>query len=836
MTSLNGFRVRNSYEGSEFQTLYENLIISKSPELTDEKKIKLLKWALFFVNETDDGIRRLGYRIIVRYSNAFKDYIPLYDIALNKGFIPVSKFIENYYLTKEQKEQIGQSFFKSFLSSYTDIFKDGDKYLSEGQKALIDFSRQNVDSLIVAPTSYGKSEMMISKVVENLGKRVCIIVPSKALLSQTKRRLLDNHQIASEAKRVITHPEMYRPEDKTFIAVFTQERLLRLMQKDSGFFLDVLLIDEAHNLLEKGERGDLLLQALLISKHRNSNIELKFYTPFIATAESLETPYASYSLTSQHVREYIKMERYFIYDARDTKRFTFYDQFIDKHIDIDSQATDEFDFIQKHKAVKNIVYLNKPRDVEDVAVKLSERFTTISFSDGAEADFKQAYQAIADFLHPDYKLLSCLKRGVIYHHGKIPEIIRLYIEDVYSKHPAVSCIVTSSTLLEGVNIPAEKMFLLSTKRGRSLLTRSAFKNLTGRICRFREIFSETAGHLRMLEPEIYVVNGNHASKGSNPYKFLNTRAKIQPVEKDVDLVENILLKSNPSIEDRPKVQTALEYIENIEKGVIEDERYDIRYVNTDIAKSCFKNNIHEFDIHRHEKILNKNLQAVSRHGKLSEPKALLDTVAKIFINNIEHFKQEDEFTRLKHEPTRNFYSLILSWKMKGAPYKEMISSFLRYWEEKQEKARSPDDHHIFVGHSWGEEKRSEEDHVPQYMDLRKKKSSQRINIAIIRIKEEQDFLEYKLMKFIEVLNDLELLDSSFYDHIRYGSSDRKVICLLKNGISMELAKCLLSGKYNQYFSIDLATDTVRIQRSAIEAMELENENKILVFELGFHAT
>lgn len=118
------------------------------------------------------------------------------------------------------------------------------------------------DYLIVAPTSYGKSEMIISKVVSNLDKRVCIIVPSKALLSQTKRRLLDNEVVATTAKRIITHPEMYRAEDETFVATLTQERLLRLMQTHPDFSIDVLLVDEAHNLLDGEERGSLLLQAI----------------------------------------------------------------------------------------------------------------------------------------------------------------------------------------------------------------------------------------------------------------------------------------------------------------------------------------------------------------------------------------------------------------------------------------------------------------------------------------------------------------------------------------------------------------------------------------------
>ena len=109
----------------------------------------------------------------------------------------------------------------------------------------------------------------------------------------------------------------------------------------------------------------------------------------------------------------------------------------------------------------------------------------------------------------------------------------------------------------------------------------------------------------MLEPEIYVVNGKNASKKSNPETFLSTRAKIQSDEKDEDDVNNLLLKSSPEAEEMEAVRNALEYIENIEEGTIQsaNDDYDIRYVTSDIAKACFRNNIHEFDIHLHEDIV-----------------------------------------------------------------------------------------------------------------------------------------------------------------------------------------------------------------------------------------
>ena len=48
-------------------------------------------------------------------------------------------------------------------------------------KKIIQFS-------VIAPTSYGKSELIISAVKEYAGKRICILTSTKALLIQTKEK------------------------------------------------------------------------------------------------------------------------------------------------------------------------------------------------------------------------------------------------------------------------------------------------------------------------------------------------------------------------------------------------------------------------------------------------------------------------------------------------------------------------------------------------------------------------------------------------------------------------------------------------------------------------
>jgi superfamily II DNA or RNA helicase len=101
-------------------------------------------------------------------------------------------------------------------------------------------------------------------VEDNLDKNICIIVPTKSLLAQTRKRLIENIRIRESQNKIVTHPDMLNDSSGKFIAVLTQERLLRLLQKHTDINFDILLIDEAHNLIENNNREILTIQNLKI--------------------------------------------------------------------------------------------------------------------------------------------------------------------------------------------------------------------------------------------------------------------------------------------------------------------------------------------------------------------------------------------------------------------------------------------------------------------------------------------------------------------------------------------------------------------------------------------
>ena len=597
-----------------FPLVYESFLLEKN--MNRGRYGQMLALATLFINSQDESIKRLGYRIVVIYCNRTKDYKPLYDIAVNSGLIPVAHFIEE----KIMNEQAG-NVFTEINAAFSEHFVIKNIYCSLQQKKLIDFYDKNIDSSlsIVAPTSYGKTDLIVSTVRETLDRNVCVITPTKSLLAQTKMRILKDG--VSRYEKIITHPEMYGGNEKRIIAIMTQERLLRLLRQVSNLKFDYVIIDEAHGLLRDDGRNTLLASVILVLEKRNPNTVFKFLTPFLCDAESIKVRYAGYTLKTYKVDEYIKTEKFYIAELRDSynKRLTLYDQFMNNFYNIKylEGVNSEWEFIKKYADRKNIIYLNKPKDIEDFIDIINKEFV----GDNGKR-IKEACKNMAEYVHPKYRMIQAIQRGAIYHHGAVPEPIRMYVEKLYAEVETINYVVTSSTLLEGVNLPADKMFILDNKKGRGKLNSSDFKNLIGRVCRFSQIFDTKTGNLSKLEPAIYLVAGKYFSSNANVENFISESMYIE--KKVQDKVENVLLEKT-SITDKNKLQydSAKEFVENYEEGIIDN--YHLRKVKTEVGKACFLNNITELDIFENEDYLDTCVREIKSAGKI------VDNTKKLFL-------------------------------------------------------------------------------------------------------------------------------------------------------------------------------------------------------------
>lgn len=808
--SLTLRRIRDSRNlvGTNFRDLYVRLMTSQV--LSDVEHTDVLRFGIFMSRSSDDAVRRLGYRIFLQYGEVQADYEPLRAIAASRDLIPLVEAIDRIYPDAARDTELADAFYSAHASNFLEVQGDREIYRTRGQMELRAFNLRERDAVVIAPTSYGKSEMLIDKVASNIRQRTCVLVPSRALIAQTRSSIIADARVRASRVRVITHPDAYNSEDH-FVAVMTQERLQRLLLDYPDLELDQLLIDEAQNLLSGDSRAIELSQVVLISRSRNIDLAITYYTPFVASPENLQhIDGADVATRSKTVNEHVKVERFIIAEPGSRQRL--YDQFLDEAFELDSVvSTDEIEALLDAGGHRVLVYVNRPADAQALALRVASRRRNVELS----AASTRAIQAIADLIDPRYSLIDAIKHGVMFHHGQVPDSLRLYIEALFrdddsneSRH-----LVTTSTLLEGVNTPADRLVMMTASRGRANLSPAAFKNLVGRVGRFRELFARDRSDLALLQPRIFLIPSSYARRNWNVDSFLKAVANAARTVEDT--VENPLLEGAG---ESAKRHAALEFLDNVEPGAT--NVVGVRRARTAVGLLCFRHGVRDFDIIAVEPILQERVDLLSAAEPADEVSELLDLIVAIFFEGID-LPEGDDLARVRDTSgARRFYSMFLDWRSRNEPFKRMIAHFVSYWSNL-------DDEYVFVGHRWGEVSFGGPRKL--FVQMRSKTRSQLVNLAVVKIKEEQDFVDFRLLKYIEILYSLEMISESLYFRIKYGTDDPYLICLLRNGFSPELARLVGDG-YRAHVLVDLHLNQVAVHPQLPAAMLRDDQNDILAYE------
>lgn len=125
----------------------------------------------------------------------------------------------------------------------------------------------------------------------------------------------------------------------------------------------------------------------------------------------------------------------------------------------------------------NIVYCKSKNDAIQFARDYAETQSVIG-----DKKLSAFAEAIRSDVHKEYYLAELVEKGVAYHIGYLPANIRMQLEDYY-RSGLIKTMFCTSTLLEGVNLPAENLFITSFKKGLSKFSEVDFKNLIGRVGR-----------------------------------------------------------------------------------------------------------------------------------------------------------------------------------------------------------------------------------------------------------------------------------------------------------------------------------------------------------------
>lgn len=314
--------------------------------------------------------------------------------------------------------------------------------------------------ILSAPTSFGKSRVIDGLLTSERYKNVLIVVPTLALIDETRRRL---SKLLGSRYKVVTHVGQ-EPGIKN-VYVLTQERVLEFEELPD---LDLFVIDEFYKLAlnsDDPDRTRLLNHAF----HRLLGSDAQFYLlgpnvggigdrtlsrlPDCIWIDSWDTTVAVDIIPAKKSGAKYKRLRAVAKECED-------------------------------RGEKTLIYCYSPGEAEKVAIQLLEGGIGCAGAGAADAS-----KWIGEKVHPEWRVVRALAGGIGVHHGQMPRALSAYMVDAFESDD-VNFLICTSTMIEGVNTKAKNVVVYDHLQGnRSALDLFTYNNIRGRSGRMRRHIS-----------------------------------------------------------------------------------------------------------------------------------------------------------------------------------------------------------------------------------------------------------------------------------------------------------------------------------------------------------
>jgi superfamily II DNA/RNA helicase len=412
------------------------------------------------------------------------------------------------------------------------------------QRQLWDDLNQSAWVSASAPTAAGKTFLVLqwltNEFISGRAELAVFLAPTRALVGEIERELAE----LSISRGVVDLRVASLPiaeladRSKQTVLIFTQERLhVFLNAVNPRPKIDVLLVDEAHKIGD-GLRGVILQDAIERVLRANSSARVVMLSPLTQNPEVLISDAPTGVRTAVTPSEIPTVSQNLIIveqKPRDPKEWTISLQQGEAKFPIGALTLHARPDGQRKRLsyvalalgkdqTGTLVYANGADEAEKLAWQIYDGL-------GKEADTIQSNQELkdlADFardtVHPEFQLVDLLARGVAFHYGNMPTLLRAEIERLFKKG-SVKFLVCTSTLVEGVNLACRTIVVRGPRKGNSQpMQPHDFWNLAGRAGRWGQDFH---GNIVCVD-----VNQPHLWPGGVP------RKSRYPIVRETDAVIN----------------------------------------------------------------------------------------------------------------------------------------------------------------------------------------------------------------------------------------------------------------------------------------------------------
>lgn len=325
----------------------------------------------------------------------------------------------------------------------------------------------NGESIAVsAPTSFGKSFVIDAFIAIKKPRNVVIIVPTIALADETRRRLFKKF---SDKYKIITTTGTNLAERN--ILILPQERAFAFI--DSLPEIDIFIVDEFYKASTVFEKENDRANSLLIVMARMG-------------AKAKQRYYLAPNIKTLQPNVFTEGMRFICMDFKTVVTMA------SREYRFKKEGENQEDFIKRKLPElidklksKTLVYagsynrINQASDILRKKLEISKSSLLLNFADWLRTNYSS-----------QFRLADLIERGVGVHNGSLHRsLAQIQIKIFEEPEGGIDTILSTSSIIEGVNTQAENVILLSNTNGsRKMFDYFTYRNIIGRAGRMFRYF------------------------------------------------------------------------------------------------------------------------------------------------------------------------------------------------------------------------------------------------------------------------------------------------------------------------------------------------------------
>ncbi|WP_420381388.1 DEAD/DEAH box helicase [Novosphingobium sp.] len=367
-----------------------------------------------------------------------------------------------------------------------------------------------------APTASGKTFLVLQWLINHMRsaeRRVSIyLAPTRALVSEIETNLT---QLLGKAAEIevssLPLPAKYdaaQSGGKKLILVFTQERLHLLANAlGKDIRVDLLIVDEAHKIGDN-QRGVILQDAIERLERSNDDLKVIFISPATQNPEELLADAPGTAKTDAVDSDSPTVIQNLIVAEQVPRKPKLWNLSLrqgtaSQPVGVLELASSPGNLTKKLAFIAaavgerggTLVYANRAGDAEDIADLIAQLVPPI---DGTDKELAELADLARKGVHPNFALASLVLKGVAFHYGNMPSLIRQEVERLF-RSGKIRFLVCTSTLIEGVNLSCRTIVVRGPRKGMgNPMEPHDFWNLAGRAGRWGNEFQ---GNIVCIDPD-----------------------------------------------------------------------------------------------------------------------------------------------------------------------------------------------------------------------------------------------------------------------------------------------------------------------------------------------